>query len=137
MISENVFLKQQDTLTWFWLLHHFACRSICVQEGQSRGTCKKASESSKAQLDVKQRIDGVENGTDQAFGDEFRWEEYVAGTYIGSQGNLSKTTGNRSLKCQKNVLLKSKGTELHTTEEAQSWAVVHIRIMPKLDLALI
>ena len=47
VISENVFLKQQDTLTWFWLLHHFACRSICVQEGQSRGTCKKASESSK------------------------------------------------------------------------------------------
>ena len=41
-------------------------------ESQSRGTCKKASESSKAQLDVKQRIDGVENGTDQAFGDEFR-----------------------------------------------------------------
>ena len=53
VISENVVLKQpvcncinfalEDThMVWA-----FACRLICVQEGQSRGTCKKASESSK------------------------------------------------------------------------------------------
>ena len=80
MISENVFLKQQDTLTWFWLLH---AGQFLFKKASQEAPAKRPVKVLKTYVvTCKEIIVGVENGTDEAFGDEFRWEEYVAGTYI-------------------------------------------------------
>jgi len=76
VISENVFLKQQDTLTWFWLLH---AGQFLFKKASQEAPAKRPVKVLKTYVvTCKEIIVGVENGTDEAFGDEFRWEEYVA-----------------------------------------------------------